>query len=84
MDYTPFTPMDESNYPSHILFGMSGRDCSMCMVGGNILMKDRRLLTIDESAAKEAAARSAAELWARLKDRDDSEYEWSSPAPLFQ
>ena len=74
MDYTPYTRFDESNYMSHILFGMSGRDCTMTMAAGRILMRDRRLISLDEAKLKEEVCRSADEVWKKLDEK---------PAPDF-
>lgn len=47
-DYIPLTPMDASNINSHILFGMTGRSVVTTVCNGNVLMKDRVLVGIDE------------------------------------
>lgn len=63
MDYNPYTRFDENTGNGHMLFGMSGRDCTTTIVGGRVLMRDRRLTTIDEELVY-GEIRSAAEaLW---------------------
>ena len=66
MDYKPYTPMDESNYPAHVLMGMSGRNCVFTMAAGRILMRGRKLLTVDEAALAERIGKSTAALWERV------------------
>jgi putative selenium metabolism protein SsnA len=66
MDYKPYTPIDESNYPAHVLMGMSGRNCVFTMAAGRILMRGRKLLTVDEAALAERIGKSTAALWERI------------------
>jgi cytosine/adenosine deaminase-related metal-dependent hydrolase len=55
-----------SNIGSHILFGISGRSVDTTIVGGRIVMEDRRLLAIDEEEVMAKARASAAKLWRRF------------------
>jgi putative selenium metabolism protein SsnA len=66
VDYDPPTPLCASNFRSHILFGMSGRSVVTTIVGGRVLMQDRKLKTIDEEAVMSKARVSAAKLWQRF------------------
>ncbi|MDO4555547.1 MAG: amidohydrolase family protein, partial [Lachnospiraceae bacterium] len=63
MDYEPLTPMDESNINGHMLFGMSGKNTVMTMINGKVLMKDRKLIGIDEKAILTQCRQEAAKLW---------------------
>jgi putative selenium metabolism protein SsnA len=68
VDYHPITPMHAGNLPWHILFGFRDGMVTMTMAGGKVLMKDRRLLYLDEA---EIAARSreiAAQTWVRVQE----------------
>jgi cytosine/adenosine deaminase-related metal-dependent hydrolase len=66
VDYDPPTPLCASNIGSHILFGISGRSVDTTIVGGRIVMEDRRLLAIDEEEVMAKARASAAKLWRRF------------------
>ena len=66
VDYDPPTPMRAANCSSHILFGVSGRSVDTTIIGGRIVMRDRKLLAIDEQEIKAAARVSAAKLWHRF------------------
>jgi cytosine/adenosine deaminase-related metal-dependent hydrolase len=57
VDYHPFTPLTAGNLPWHILFGFEPSMVTTTICGGRILMRDRRLLFLDEA---EIAARSRA------------------------
>ena len=67
VDYHPFTPMTPGNLPWHILFGFESSMVTATMVNGRWLMKDRRLLTLDEEAIASAAREIAPRVWARYE-----------------
>jgi putative selenium metabolism protein SsnA len=66
VDYDPPTPLCASNLSSHILFGISGRAVDTTIIGGRIVMQDRKLLAIDEKEIMAKARVSAAKLWQRF------------------
>jgi putative selenium metabolism protein SsnA len=51
VDYHPFTELTAGNLPWHILFGIGGSLVTTTIVGGVVLMRDRKLLTLDVSGA---------------------------------
>jgi cytosine/adenosine deaminase-related metal-dependent hydrolase len=63
VDYDPPTPLQSSNIASHILFGVSGRSVVTTIIGGRIVMEDRKLLEIDEQEVMAQARVSAEKLW---------------------
>ncbi len=68
LDYIPYTPLTDLNYPWQLIFGMDGSHVSHTIVGGQMLMKDRQLLTLDETAIAGKAIRLATEVWKRVND----------------
>jgi putative selenium metabolism protein SsnA len=66
VDYDPPTPLCTTNITSHILFGVSGRSVVTTIIGGRILMRDRKLLALDEPEIMARARASAAKLWQRF------------------
>ncbi len=66
VDYKPTTPLTASNLPWHILFGYEASAITTTISAGRILMRDRRLLTLDEEAITARARELAAALWARV------------------
>ena len=66
LDYVPTTPLDADNLPWHLIFGMSGGQVSTTIVGGQVLMRDRELLTLDEEAICARSRELANKLWARM------------------
>ncbi|MEW5958059.1 MAG: putative aminohydrolase SsnA [Chloroflexota bacterium] len=66
LDYVPYTPLTDANYPWHLVFGMDGSHVTHTIAGGQLLMKDRRLLTLDEAAIADKAAELSAQVWKRV------------------
>ncbi len=67
VDYHPFTPMTAGNLPWHILFGFNESLISMTMVDGQVLMRDRQLLTLDEAEITARARELAPHVWERYQ-----------------
>jgi putative selenium metabolism protein SsnA len=65
VDYHPFTPLTDGNLPWHILFGFESSMVTTTIVAGNVLMRDRELLTLDEKAIAEEALALAPKVWER-------------------
>ena len=69
VDYRPFTPLTEGNLPWHIVFGFNESMITLTMVAGRILMRDRKLQTLDEAAIACRALELAGETWRRYQDQ---------------
>lgn len=67
VDYHPPTPLTAGNLPWHIVFGFRDSGVTTTIVGGKVLMQDRRLLTLDERAIAEAAAARVPGVWDRYR-----------------
>jgi len=65
VDYHPHTPLTAGNLPWHILFGFNERMVTTTIVAGQVLMRDRQLLTLDEEAITARARQLAAGVWER-------------------
>ncbi len=65
VDYSPITPLDSDNLPWQILFGFRDSMVTMTMVDGKILMKDRKLISLDEVKISAEAERLSVEVWKR-------------------
>ncbi len=66
LDYAPPTPMNTGNLPWHVLFGVDGAHVTHTIAGGKVLMKDRRLTTLDEAAIMAKARELAVGVWKRV------------------
>ncbi|MEW6545590.1 MAG: putative aminohydrolase SsnA [Bacillota bacterium] len=65
VDYRPFTPLEETNYMGHLIYGVPGSAVVTVMVGGRILMRDRTFQTVDEEAILARSRELARALWQR-------------------
>jgi putative selenium metabolism protein SsnA len=66
MDYKPYTPFSDANIDGHMIFGMTGRQCQTTIGNGKLLMKDRKLVGIDEEAENAHILEAAKKLWGSL------------------
>lgn len=65
VDYHPYTPLTAGNVPWHIIFGFHESMVTTTMVAGKVLMRDRRLLTLDEEEITAHARQQAPGVWER-------------------
>lgn len=69
VDYHPYTDLNAGNIPWHILFGFNESMITTTMVDGKILMKDRKLLTLNEEEISEKGRELSAKVWKRYAAR---------------
>lgn len=65
LDYYPTTPLSSANLPWHILFGVSGGHVHSTVAHGQVLMRNRELLTMDEAAITARSREVAKQTWER-------------------
>lgn len=65
VDYHPFTPLDTGNLPWHILFGFEASMVTTTIVEGRVLLRDRKLQTLDEVGIAGEALALAPQVWER-------------------
>jgi putative selenium metabolism protein SsnA len=65
LDYYPTTPLTADNLPWHILFGISGAHVHSTICHGQVLMRNRELLTVDEAEITATSRRVAEATWRR-------------------
>ncbi len=66
VDYHPTTPLSADNLPWHILFGVEASMITSTVCAGQVLMRDRELLTLDEEAITARSRELAADVWNRI------------------
>ncbi|HHS97708.1 MAG TPA: putative aminohydrolase SsnA [Chloroflexi bacterium] len=66
LEYHPTTPLTADNLPWHILFGVEASVITATVSAGRVLMRDRRLLTLDEEEITARSRELAAKVWKRL------------------
>nr|HID13100.1 putative aminohydrolase SsnA [Anaerolineae bacterium] len=72
LDYHPTTPLTAGNLPWHLLFGVEASAITATVCAGRVLMRDRRLLTLDEEAITARSRELAAQVWERLSTDSES------------
>ena len=68
VDYHPYTPLTDGNLPWHIIFGFQQSMVTATMVRGKFLMKDRKLLTLDEAEIAARAKEIAPRIWKKYEE----------------
>ena len=66
LDYMPPTALSEKNINGHLLFGASGRSVVTTVANGKVLMKDRKLTTLNTEEIYAKAREHAAAVWKRI------------------
>ncbi|RJP53823.1 MAG: putative aminohydrolase SsnA [Anaerolineaceae bacterium] len=67
LDYIPPTPMDENNFLGHLIFGMTDSAVDTTVCRGQILMKNKQILTMDEERLAARSRELAPVMWKRLQ-----------------
>ncbi|CEP67492.1 Amidohydrolase 1 [Moorella glycerini] len=66
VDYHAPTPLTAANWFGHLLFGFNGGLVDTTVIGGKVLMRERRLLHLDEAAIAARARELAVKVWERF------------------
>ena len=66
VDYHPPTPIDSSNLPGHLLFGVSNAPVYSLMVDGRWVVRDGHCVNLDEREIAQKATAHAHALWERF------------------
>jgi putative selenium metabolism protein SsnA len=67
VDYHPHTPLTSGNLPWQIVFGFHESMVTTTIVAGQVLMRNRELLTLDEEAISAHARALAPQVWERYQ-----------------
>lgn len=70
LDYAPYTELNAGNLPWHVVFGVDGSHVTHTICGGQMLMEDRELTTLDEAAIAAHALELSKKVWARVQTLD--------------
>jgi cytosine/adenosine deaminase-related metal-dependent hydrolase len=67
LDYLPSTYMDQSNFLGHFLFGLDASQVQHVIANGELIVKDRIITKVDESAIKLKAQQISQKLWNKMQ-----------------
>jgi cytosine/adenosine deaminase-related metal-dependent hydrolase len=66
LDYRPPTPLTAGNLAGHLLFGLDRSHVRSTMAAGRFVLRDRRIVSVDEAAVLARARAVAGRLWERM------------------
>lgn len=66
LDYRPPTPLTSENLAGHLLFGVDRSHVRSTLVAGRFVLRDRRIVALDEADVLARAREAASALWARM------------------
>jgi len=66
-DYAPPTPLSSDNLLGHAFFGLDARHVRTVIAGGQVVVQDGRLTTIDEDSTLRFCREQADRLWLKLQ-----------------
>jgi putative selenium metabolism protein SsnA len=66
LDYVPPTPLARDNFLGHLLFGMVDAVVDTVICDGRVLMRNKKLVGIDEELICEKSRQLAAKFWKRI------------------
>ncbi len=69
VDFDPITEVTVDNLPWQIIFGFRDSMVTTTIVNGNILMRDRKLTTLDEKEISQKAKELSKGVWRRYKNQ---------------
>ena len=67
LDYAPMTPLTPSNVLDHVARGWTSAHVRDTMVGGRFVVRDRKLVNVDERELVLRARAAASRLWERMQ-----------------
>lgn len=68
LDYKPPTPLSEANFLGHLIFGLVDATVDTTVCKGKILMKGKKILTLDENRLAARSRELAPLMWRRLEE----------------
>jgi cytosine/adenosine deaminase-related metal-dependent hydrolase len=66
LDYQPPTPLNTGNFLGHLIFGLVDAVVDTTVCRGKVLMKNKKILVMDEERIAARSRELAARMWKRL------------------
>jgi len=66
LDYPSPTPINKDNFLGHFLFGLSSNDIQHVISNGKLIVKEKKVLTVDEKEILKFTNEQALRLWEKL------------------
>jgi putative selenium metabolism protein SsnA len=68
IDYRPPTPLSEANFLGHLIFGLVDATVDTTVCKGEVLMKGKQVLSLDEERIAARSRELAPKVWKRLQE----------------
>jgi len=68
VDYKPFTDMTVDNFPWHVVFGFQNGMVTTTIAAGKILMRDRKVVVVDEDEVIQDAKQISTSVWKKYQE----------------
>ena len=68
LDYQPPTPLSEANFLGHLIFGLVDATVDTTVCRGKILMKGKKIISMDEERLAARSRELAPQMWKRLQE----------------
>jgi len=68
LDYQPPTPLSETNFLGHLIFGLVDATVDTTVCSGKILMKGKKIISMDEERLAARSRELAPQMWKRLQE----------------
>jgi len=69
VDYHPYTELTAGNLPWHMIFGFSNSDITTTIAAGKVLMKDRKVLGVNEEEIAARGRELSIKTWERYQKK---------------
>jgi cytosine/adenosine deaminase-related metal-dependent hydrolase len=66
LDYDTPTPVNRDNFLSHFIYGLTAEHVTDVISNGKLVVRDRKILTVDEEEILKESRRQAERLWERM------------------
>ncbi len=67
LDYDSPTPVSRENFFGHFLFGITSNHITDVISNGRLVMKDRKITTVDEKEILRESRLQAERLWSKMQ-----------------
>jgi cytosine/adenosine deaminase-related metal-dependent hydrolase len=67
LDYDTPTEMNQNNFLGHFLFGLESKHVQHVISGGKLIVKDKKVITVNEEDVLEFSKEQATKLWEKMK-----------------
>lgn len=67
LNYCSPTPVTKENFIGHLLFGISSRHITDVISGGRLIVRKRKIVTVDEQAIMKESRKQAERLWTAMR-----------------